>query len=207
MDVIASLNLTNHLPGLYFILVTIALLVFFAYVCAYQAGESPWQVKINQSFYQEIEREIGLAALSPLLITVYVRLRQSRANFDADDYSERLVVVSPQNWMIYTHNGINFHFISNNIDTARGRCDTTRSLHAIEYHLLPLYQQFHGNLSEKLRLSCVHYTYDQLIRIFARSANKTTYNLADYFDKKKNDQAPDLTIEEILDVLIVNSII
>lgn len=121
-------------------------------------------------------------------------------------YAERLVVVKPYNWFIYTPNGTRFYYITSNVNRTRSRCDPASQLNAIEYRLMTQQESVSGKAdrSGRLKFSCLNYTYDNLVRIFGSSSYRSVYDISAYFDKEKNIKAPDLTVDEVLDLLLTN---
>lgn len=129
------------------------------------------------------------------------------------NYPERLIVIQPQNWIVYTNNGINFYYLSNNVSISSSRCDPGTSVSAIEFRLLTLDETYdvsgtgQTDKSGRLKIACINYSFDQLIRIFGSSADKSVYDFSDLFDQNKVSDAPKVTVDEVLDILIQNSIV
>lgn len=129
------------------------------------------------------------------------------------NYPERLIVVQPQNWIVYTNNGINFYYLSNNVSISSSRCDPGTSVSAIEFRLLTLDETYdlsgtgRADKSGRLKIACINYSFDQLIRIFGSSADKSVYDFSDLFDQTKVSDPPKVTVDEVLDILIQNSIV
>lgn len=128
------------------------------------------------------------------------------------DYPERLVIIQPQNWLVYTNNGITFYYITSNVSLSASRCDPSNSVSTIEFRLQTLEEVYDStklsaDKSGRLKIACVNYTFDQLIRIFGSSADKTVYDFSDFFDATKVTNAPKVTVDEILDILIHNGLV
>lgn len=165
----------------------------------------------NDRFHDPIEQSIGVAILKPIFVSIFQRVSTPAADADSlingsGTYNERLVVVRPNNWMIYTADGINFHYITNNVNHSLSRCTVSNSLNAISYRLRKLNEK-QDFVSDKLKFSCVNYTMDQLVRIFGSFAYRTDIDMTDYFDKNKRTNAPLFTVESILDFLIANALL
>lgn len=128
---------------------------------------------------------------------------------EADDepvnvsYNERLIVVKPQNWFIYTNNGLNFYLISNNVSNRTAQCILDRQLIAVEYRLLKLVEpDTVADTTGRLRVACINYSMDNLIRLFGVQANRTYLDLSRYFDRQYNPNAPPIVVDEILNYLL-----
>lgn len=162
-------------------------------------------------FYQPIEQSIGVALLKPIVVSIFQRVSTSAADAAAiangiEQYNERLVVVRPDNWLIYTYDGVNFQYVTNNINSKLSKCVLPNTLNAVNYRLKKINEK-DDYVSEKLKFSCINYTMDQLVRIFGSYSYKTDIDLTDYFDKDKRPNAPLFTVESVLSFLVANSLV
>lgn len=161
---------------------------------------------VRRKFEQPMQETLGVELLRPVTVSIYERpsvVRRQAENYDNDAYSERLIIVRPYNWIVYTSNGITFHYLTRNVSASRSRCVTPNALNAVAYRLRTRGES-NDSSSDRIRFSCVEYTFDQLVRIFSRS-NRTDLDLTDYFDKEKNTNAQSLTITSILQFLVYNA--
>lgn len=199
------------------------------------------QQDATRNFVLPVKEAIGVAVLSPIVVSIFERPRlvvntatsipssasavttaattaaaaMSTAMVDKNSiqaytaYTERLIVIRPNNWLVYTANGITFHYITNNVNESRIKCTVPGALNAIVYRLQTIAEASSDNVDDKtsrrLRFSCVNYTMDQLTRVFGRESNRTDIDLTDYFDSSKTSDAPELTVANVLDLLIVNA--
>lgn len=174
---------------------------------------------LTAAFNQRILKAVDLQPVSPLVVTVYERpIAGTASNLSTTDvalwsddhqsldlrYNERLVVVKPQNWMIYTNNGVNFYLLSNNVSNRTAKCDLDRQMVAVDFRLLTLAESDDArDESGQLKVACLNYTLDQLVRLFGSDATKRTYlDLSAYFDKKRNPIAPAVVVDEVIDYLL-----
>lgn len=185
-------------------------------------------------FRDTINNSAELPLLRPIVVSIFERaVRQGdddddedvdgtatvRNLSDDDLYNERLVVVRPNNWLIYTNNGLTFHYVTSNVSGSRVNCSTSGSLTAVEYRLKKLDElTTSANVddnddydsttddgpSRSLRFSCINYTFDQLTRVFTQSSNRTDIDMTDYFDKKNRPKVPDFTVANVLQFLVTN---
>lgn len=161
-------------------------------------------------FHKAVDEVAQLSLLRPIVVSVYERAtdESGMSNLtDRDSYQERLVIVRPNNWTIYTNNGITFHYVTSNVSDNRLNCSSSGSLTAIEYRLKQLKEQLYESSDQptrSLRFSCINYTQDQLTRVFNQSSNRTDIDLTDYFDKKKSSKAPDFTVPAVIQFLVTN---
>lgn len=184
---------------------------------------------LNEKFNKPVETAVGAPMVSPLVVTVYERagksgdnlltteiastskegIAQPRSNELVDlQYNERLIVVKPQNWFVYTNNGTNFYLITNNVSNRTAQCDLDRQLIAVEFRLLTVDEPADAkNTSSQLQVACINYTLDNLIRLFGVNANKSYLDLSRYFDRKVNPRAPLLVVDEIVNYLLANSLV
>lgn len=160
-------------------------------------------------FLDPMNELIGVALLRPVVVSVFERASVSAAgNVGEDDtsYNERLVVVRPNNWLIYTVNGVTFNYITNNVNQAVSKCTMPNALNAVEYRLRSL-DEAADYTADRLKFSCVNYTTDQLIKIFGSYAQRTDIDMTDYFDKEKRSDAPMFTVENVLQFLVHNDLV
>ena len=186
---------------LFFLVGTILFLVF-------TSGLSLNKV-VQSDFLDPMNELIGVALLRPVVVSVFERASVSAAgNVGEDDtsYNERLVVVRPNNWLIYTVNGVTFKYITNNVNQAVSKCTMQNALNAVEYRLRSL-DEAADYTADRLKFSCVNYTTDQLIKIFGSYAQRTDIDMTDYFDKEKRSDAPMFTVENVLQFLVHNDLV
>ena len=177
---------------LFFLVGTILFLVF-------TSGLSLNKV-VQSDFLDPMNELIGVALLRPVVVSVFERASVSAAgNVGEDDtsYNERLVVVRPNNWLIYT---------VNNVNQAVSKCTMPNALNAVEYRLRSL-DEAADYTADRLKFSCVNYTTDQLIKIFGSYAQRTDIDMTDYFDKEKRSDAPMFTVENVLQFLVHNDLV
>lgn len=186
--------------------VLIILLLFLLGAILYLTFSSSLSVNkfVQDDFLQPMNELIGVALLRPVVVSIFERVGL-RANTDDNMYNERLVVVRPNNWLIYTVNGIAFNYITNNVNKSASKCTTPNSLNAVEYRLRALDETVQS--IDRLRFSCVNYTLDQLVRIFGSYAQRTDIDMTDYFDSEKRQDAPRFTVENVLQFLVHNALI
>ena len=164
---------------------------------------------VQSDFLDPMNELIGVALLRPVVVSVFERASVSAAgNVGEDDtsYNERLVVVRPNNWLIYTVNGVTFNYITNNVNQAVSKCTMPNALNAVEYRLRSL-DEAADYTADRLKFSCVNYTTDQLIKIFGSYAQRTDIDMTDYFDKEKRSDAPMFTVENVLQFLVHNDLV
>ena len=186
---------------LFFLVGTILFLVF-------TSGLSLNKV-VQSDFLDPMNELIGVALLRPVVVSVFERASVSAAgNVGEDDtsYNERLVVVRPNNWLIYTVNGVTFNYITNNVNQAVSKCTMPNALNAVEYRLRSL-DEAADYTADRLKFSCVNYTTDQLIKILGSYAQRTDIDMTDYFDKEKRSDAPMFTVENVLQFLVHNDLV
>lgn len=185
---------------LFFLVGTILFLVF-------TSGLSLNKV-VQSDFLDPMNELIGVALLRPVVVSVFERASVSTAGNVGDDtsYNERLVVVRPNNWLIYTVNGVTFNYITNNVNQAVSKCTMPNALNAVEYRLRSL-DEAADYTADRLKFSCVNYTTDQLIKIFGSYAQRTDIDMTDYFDKEKRSDAPMFTVENVLQFLVHNDLV
>lgn len=182
-------------------------------------------------FNKTINSIIVTQPISPLVVTIYELPRDNANTSTADllvdksksadtdnvidiNYDERLIVVKPHNWFVYTNNGLNFYFISNNLSNRTARCDLDRQLIAVDFRLLTLSESAMEptttsmDKSGRLKVACINSTYDTLIRRFGvGNANKTYIDLSNYFDKNKNSDAPMLIVDNVINYLLQHNLV
>lgn len=164
--------------------------------------------KLN--FDAELKSFTGLPLLKPTTVSVYQRRNWTELNdegdedvvYDTNTYNERLLVVKPNNWIVYTGDGITFHYIVTDLNRSRSLCANAEHLNAVRYTLRAIGDE--QTYSSRIRHSCVEYTLDDLIRIFVATGNRTDLDLTDYFDSRKTEKAPLFTVENVLEFLVVN---
>lgn len=185
---------------LFFLVGTILFLVF-------TSGLSLNKV-VQSDFLDPMNELIGVALLRPVVVSVFERASVSVAGSVGEDtsYNERLVVVRPNNWLIYTVNGVTFNYITNNVNQAVSKCTMPNALNAVEYRLRSL-DEAADYTADRLKFSCVNYTTDQLIKIFGSYAQRTDIDMTDYFDKEKRSDAPMFTVENVLQFLVHNDLV
>lgn len=158
---------------------------------------------VQSDFLDPMNELIGVALLRPMVVSVFER---ASASEDESQYNERLVVVRPNNWLIYTVNGITFNYITNNVNKAVSKCTTPNALNAVEYRLRAVDESDDYTI-DRLRFSCVNYSVDQLVKIFGSYAQRTDIDMTDYFDKDKRSDAPMFTVENVLQFLVLNALV
>ena len=185
---------------LFFLVGTILFLVFTSCLSLNKVVQSDFLDPMNEL--------IGVALLRPVVVSVFERASVSAAGSVGEDtsYNERLVVVRPNNWLIYTVNGVTFNYITNNVNQAVSKCTMPNALNAVEYRLRSL-DEAADYTADRLKFSCVNYTTDQLIKIFGSYAQRTDIDMTDYFDKEKRSDAPMFTVENVLQFLVHNDLV
>jgi hypothetical protein len=181
---------------------------------------SPAVNTLRERFNDRVREAADLQPLSPLVVTVYERAAPSRHNHFTTDligvgprvldltYNERLIVVKPQNWMIYTNNGINFYLITNNVSNRTAQCDLDRQMIAIDFRLQTMDEpDDKRDETGRLKVACLNYTLDNLIRLFGVDANRTYVDLSAHFDKKQNSRAPTLVADEVVNYLLQHGLV
>lgn len=158
---------------------------------------------VQSDFLDPMNELIGVALLRPMVVSVFERVSASEYE---SQYNERLIVVRPNNWLIYTVNGITFNYITNNVNQAVSKCTTPNALNAVEYRLRTLDETADYTI-DRLRFSCVNYSVDQLVKIFGSYAQRTDIDMTDYFDKEKRSDAPMFTVENVLQFLVLNALV
>lgn len=160
---------------------------------------------VQSDFLDPMNELIGVALLRPMVVSVFERV-SAAASEDQSRYNERLIVVRPNNWLIYTVNGITFNYITNNVNKAVSKCTTPNALNAVEYRLRTVDEAADYTI-DRLRFSCVNYSVDQLVKIFGSYAQRTDIDMTDYFDKEKRSDAPMFTVENVLQFLVLNALV
>lgn len=196
-------------------LVGVVLLVLWSAVRGFcGTDKSPLAQSVETDFRRPIEQTLNLAVTSPLTVSIFERSNvgvqppgNKFAIYEMDSYNERLIVIRPNNWLVYTFNGITFHYIVNNVNRNRTRCKTANGLNAIEYRLRTRGENNKKSFAYDLRFTCVHYTLDQLVRLFNTTANRTDVDVTDYFDRKKFPLAPKYSVYSVLELLVVNRMV
>lgn len=169
----------------------------------------------KKNFDRVIKKVTDLPLLQPTIVSVYQRknwielgVGVDESVYDTNVYDERLLVVKPNNWFIYTSDGITFHYVVNDIDrssssssSSRSVCANVEHLDAVKYSLRPIGDK---KLYTSIKYSCIEYTMDELIRVFAITGNRTDLDLTKYFDSRENPDAPLFTVENVLEFLVVN---
>lgn len=182
------------------------------------AAPSPARDTMVTRFVEPLNQTATRQPLSPLVVTVYERVGQQRTTTelrpgDGGDvmdmaYNERLIVVKPQNWFIYTNNGLNFYLISNNVSNRTAQCDLDRQMIAVEFRLLALAERdTRQDETGRFRVACINYTVDNLVRLFGVAANRTYLDLSVHFDRKLNVNAPTLLVDEIVNYLLAHGLV
>lgn len=160
---------------------------------------------VQSDFLDPMNELIGVVLLRPMVVSVFERVSASAFD-DQSHYNERLIVVHPNNWLIYTVNGITFNYITNNVNNAVSKCTTPNALNAVEYRLRTVDESADYTI-DRLRFSCVNYSVDQLVKIFGSYAQRTDIDMTDYFDKEKRSDAPMFTVENVLQFLVLNALV
>jgi hypothetical protein len=198
------------------VLLGIAFLIYFLVQRA--DGFSPVFSNLAERFNKRVLEVANVQPMSPLVVTVYERDAElTRGNLittevyeDKQDstvldlaYNERLAIVKPQNWLIYTNNGLNFYFISNNVSNRTAQCDLDTQSIAVDFRLLTVDESpDQKDQSGRFKVACINYTLDNLIRLFGVSANRSYLDLSAYFDKAKNPNAPLVVVDEVINYLL-----
>lgn len=184
-------------------------------------GVAPLLYTLRENFNDRVEAIADVQVLSPLVVTVYERASHGRDNLfttfvapTAEQqyidlaYNERLVVVKPQNWMVYTNNGINFYLVSNNVSNRTAHCDLDQQLVALDFRLLTVDEAPDTkDQTGRFKVACVNYTFDNLVRLFGVEANRTYLDLSAYFDKTKNPDAPPVVVDEVVNYLLRHGLV
>lgn len=172
-------------------------------------GGDPYARSAKANFETQLKLFTGLPLLRPITVSVYQRRNWTELAdgtqdviYDTNTYNERLLVVKPNNWMIYTGDGITFHYLVNDLSRSQSLCANVEHLNAVRYTLRAIGDE--REYSRRIVYSCVEYTFDDLIRIFATTGNRTDLDLTKYFDRRETDDAVLFTVENVLDLLIVN---
>lgn len=205
----------------YAVTLTFYLLVFLVFALLVVHSTKASKSIPPQNFYRNFLDSIGLQPLSPLVVTVFERwsdttrpentyvapVKQSpNGPYLLDiDYPERLVVVKPHNWIVYTNNGVNFYLISSNVSNREANCNLDKQLLAIDYRLRTVNEEDEAirDKTGRLKLACLNYTLNDVVRLFASAAERTYIDLHSYFAAEKKP----VTIDEILDYLLRENLI
>lgn len=178
-------------------------------------GGDVFATAAKKNFDRVLKNVTGIPLLRPIVVSVYQRKNwidlgvDAKENiYDTNTYDERLLVIKPNNWIIYTPDGITFHYVVNDTNRSsaasalsRRVCSNVEHLDAVKYTLQPI-----GDKSRyaSIKYSCIQYTMDELIRVFAITGNRTDLDLTKYFDSRENSDAPRFTVENVLEFVIVN---
>lgn len=143
-------------------------------------------------------------------------LQKERTNTTSSrlEYGHRLAIVDPLNWLIYSHDGLHFYYISNQSN----RCDPRTQLGAFELTLTSYDgDNFDSSNGTRLRQKCLNVTFANLLRIFNESEQFTAgrqlseghararVDLTNYFSQR-DDEEKNYT-ERVNVVNIVNLLI
>lgn len=196
-------------------LVGVILLVLWAAVRGFGGKDnSPLAKNFTTDFRRPIEQRLNLPVASPLTVSIFERSSSTVqppgnkfAVYEMDSYNERLIVIRPNNWLVYTFNGITFHYIVNNVNRNRTKCKSANGLNAIEYRLRTRNENSKRSFAYDLRFTCIHYTLDQLVRLFNTTANRTDIDVTDYFDRNKFPNAPKYNVYSVLQLLVRNRMV
>lgn len=194
------------------LLLVLVFTVWIAFRSFYGEDQSPLTLNVRSDFEKPLSQAMGVALFGAITISIFERPSStegtsSESIYDVDDYNERLVVVRPNNWLIYTFNGITFHYIVNNVNRSRTKCTSVNGLTAVEYRLQTRTESRRDSYANNVRLSCVHYTFDQLIRLFNTTANRTDIDVTNYFDRNKYPRAPKFSVFSVLQLLVRNRLL
>lgn len=191
-------------------------------------GVAPLLYTLREKFNDRVDAIADVQVLSPLVVTVYERASHGRDNlfttFVAPNdeatpgaaaagyldlaYNERLIVVKPQNWMVYTNNGINFYLLTNNVSNRTAQCDLDQQMVALDFRLLTVDEAVDTkDQSGRFKVACVNYTFDNMVRLFGVEANRTYLDLSAYFDKSKNPDAPPIVVDEVVNYLLRHGLV
>lgn len=194
---------------------------------------SPALTTISERFTDRVNLTIASQPLSPLVVTVYERAVPTRHNHYTTDvvelldrnhdddgsggdenrvldlsYNERLIVVKPHNWMIYTNNGLNFYLITNNVSNRTAQCDLDLQMIAVDFRLQTIEEPDEKrDRTGRLKIACINYTLDNLIRLFGIDAHRTYLDLSGYFDARLNPSAPPVIVDEIINYLLLHDLV
>jgi hypothetical protein len=174
-------------------------------------GISPVFNNLSERFNKRLIDVANIQPLTPLVVTVYERdqepgnLLTTEVSQDGVDlsYNERLAVVKPQNWMIYSNNGVNFYYVSNNVSNRTAQCDLDKQSIAVDFRLLTVDESVDTkDQSGRFKVACINYTLDNLVRLFGANSNRSYLDLSDYFDRSKNPNAPPIVVDEVINYLL-----
>lgn len=174
-----------------------------------------------ERFNDRITRALNAQPLSPLTVTLYERLADnSNNNLATTDvlqlpengetldalYNERLIVVRPHNWIVYTNNGLNFYLLTNNVSNRTAKCDLDTQMVAIDFRLKTITESDEStDDSGRLKVACLNYTMDTLVRLFGNEYTRRSYfDMSKYFDKRYNPSAPKIVVDEVIDYLLAH---
>lgn len=184
-------------------------LAMAAFGAAVACGVLVWSAP-RDTWRERVLDTLALQPLSPLVVTVYERWTSTTARDNAYvavddqrrpisiDYAERLVVVKPQNWTVYTNDGIHFYLLTANLSNRNTNCDLDTQSTAIE---LRLATKSDDKEDERLRFACLNYTQNNLTRVFGSLSDRTYIDLSNHFDGRT------LTVQTVLDYLLQHRLV
>lgn len=212
----------KFLPVFFFIII-----MYFFVVFTFTSNVNPIKNNVSREFYESIEQNVGFPLTdSPLNVSIFELMINNDEEvgynpskhlsnpsiYDKHFYNPRLISMKPKNYLIYTHNGIDFFYIISNINNNNSQCVENRSLNSIKFTLkkddgLNETDGERVSAPQKLKFHCINYNMSELIKIFGENSRHTTIDITAIFDKKKDSSALDYTVYNVLNVLIRNNII
>lgn len=139
--------------------------------------------------------------LSPFYADVFQRF-----DVNESDYRETLVVVHPFQWFVYSRDGVEFFYLSNQVNAARAPCPANR-VNSIVFRLQTNAEsEADDNATSdadrpgfsKLQTRCVSHTLDGLLKLFSFANGQVSRTSVDLSHLER------YRVEETLDYLLCN---
>lgn len=163
------------------------LAILFLFILIYVFARNPTRARVN-AFESSLRAEYG-----DLLSSLCVEVRE-RTSDAAVPYTDRLIIVRPLQWYIYSPDGLTFYYFTNQV---AADCPAER-ISSVQYRLMSDAEHAEHSTQVRLRVRCLNYTMNTLIRVFAASSVKRTD-----IDLSQNQQlVKNITIESLLDTLL-----
>lgn len=173
------MNTQKKLYILFILLTIVGILILVIF-------RNPWCTRVGA--FDDQLRADHADVLSP--VTVEIRERVS----ENVDYPERLLIVRPMGWYLYTTDGMAFYYFTNQIGID---CPDER-ISAVVYRLSMTVEASDGAALDRLRTKCLNYKLNTVVRLFAaRNIRRTDVDLSGCKQLLKK-----ITIESVLDTLL-----
>lgn len=163
------------------------IIALFLFSLLFVVWRNPWGYRVF-SFTDQFSADYA-SALSPIVVEVRERI----------DAGDRLLIVRPLGWYIYTPDGMAFYYFTNQIAV---ECPEDR-ISAVVYRLATEAEDRDGSSLDRLRTKCLNYKLDTLVRLFAaRFVRRTDVDLSRVAPFLKK-----ITIESTLNALLAMNVI